>query len=72
VNYSKDFSKTVVARLAKKGVTIVGATAVPALAGDPAGFQRLAYVLDAAGTSIVRTYAQVLVMGSSSWTPSDL
>ena len=49
MNYSKDFSKKVISQLAKKGVTIVGATAVPAFDGDTC-FSATAYILNAKGT----------------------
>jgi len=71
MNYSKDFSKKTIASLAKKGVVIIGATAVPMFEGDTT-FAGTAYVLNAAGCQIIRTYNQVVVMGSSSWIPETV
>ena len=71
MSYSKHFSKSTVNALAKKGVTIIGATAIPAFLGDEY-FSGTGYKLDAAGTHIIRDYFQVVTMAKSSWTPENL
>lgn len=71
MNASSDFSKKVVSQLSKKGVTVIGKTAIPAFEGD-VYFSGTAYVLDAAGTQIVRIHRHVCQMAASSWTPECL
>jgi len=65
---TKDFSAKTLSLLSKKGISVVGATAVPAFDGD-VYFSGTAYTLSFAGTSFMRTHSQILVMASSSWMP---
>lgn len=58
---SKDFSRTVNAQLKKLGAVIIGATFIPGVDGTFANGER-AYQLDHNGTSILRTYREVLAM----------
>lgn len=64
----KHFSKKVLALLAKKGVSVIGAQAVPAFEGDRY-FTGTAYQLVFNGASFMRTYSQVETMAVSSWQP---
>jgi len=70
-NAQKDFNKSTLSALAKKGVQVVSAQAVPAFEGD-VYFSGVAYTLVANGTtSFVRTHSQILVMAKSSWMPNQ-
>lgn len=66
----KDFSKKVLASLAKKGISIVGSQAVPAFEGD-VYFQDVAYMLVWNETQFLRTYSQVNSLALSSWCPKE-
>lgn len=69
MNYSKDFSKKVNAALSSKGISVVGATAVPAFEGDKY-FTGIAYTLVWNGISFLRSYQDVQVLALSSWDPA--
>lgn len=71
MDFSRDFSKKVIAQLSKKGVSIIGKQAIAAFDGD-VYFSGTAYILDAAGTQILRRASQVETMAVSSWTPECL
>jgi len=65
----KDFSKRTLAQLAKKGISILSACAVPAFEGDQY-FSGTAYTLVYEGRSFIRTHYQTIVIASSSWDPA--
>ena len=72
MNYSKDFSKAIVKKLAAKGIAIVGATFVPDEKGSYIGAgAETAYILNDNGTSCLRTYFQVKSMAMSSYGVGD-
>lgn len=71
MNFTKDFSRKTLKQLASKNINIMGVQAIPAFEGDQY-FSGTGYVLNAGGSQIIRTYDQVVVMGSSSWTPECL
>lgn len=62
------FSSKTLKSLSRKGVEVIGTMAVPAFEGD-VYFSGTAYQLKVNGGLIIRTHSQVVVMGSSSWTP---
>lgn len=62
--YSRDFSRDIIKALAAKGATITGATWLPGTDGSYANGER-GYTLDARGTHVVRTYAEVRTMAAS-------
>ena len=66
---SKDFSKSTLSALQKKGVRIIGVQAVPAFYGDKY-FTGVAYMLEYNGHGFMRSHSQILVMAKSSWMPS--
>jgi hypothetical protein len=65
-----DFSKKVLALLAKKGIEVVSSTAVPAFEGDKY-FTGTAYVLVWNETQFLRDYRQVETLAKSSWCPKE-
>lgn len=65
----RDFSKKTLAQLTKKGISVIGAQAVPAFDGDKY-FSGSAYKLEWNGTGFLRTFDQVLVLAASSWDPA--
>lgn len=64
----KDFSKKTISNLFKKGISVVGVQAIPDFAGDKY-FSGTAYKLVWNGNGFIRTYSQVIVLASSSWSP---
>jgi hypothetical protein len=65
--FTSHFSAKTIKALSRKGVQIVGLQAAPAFEGD-VYFSGTVYLLNAAGTGLVRTHQQVLAMAASSWT----
>lgn len=59
MNFKRDFSKAVLTALKKRGIEIVGARWVPGADGSYANGET-AYQLNNNGTSILRTYLQVV------------
>jgi hypothetical protein len=67
--FGRDFNKSTLSALLKKGVRIAGKQAMPAYEGD-VYFTGCAYQLvTKTGKSLLRTHSQVLVMAKSSWMP---
>jgi hypothetical protein len=57
----RDFSKTTLAALARKGIRVLSAQAAPAFDGD-AFFSGSVYKLDQNGRHIIRSHSEVLGM----------
>jgi hypothetical protein len=62
---SRDFNRSTLASLARKGVRITGLQGLPGPDGSFANGER-GYLLDDNGTGKVRTFMQVLAMAVSS------
>lgn len=60
---SKDFNRTLVASLNKRGVFFIGSALVPGADGSFANGER-AYCLDDNGTHRVRSYAEVKALAA--------
>lgn len=67
-----DFSAAILLSLRKQGITLIGIQAIPGPEPMPWANASRGYVLDDNGTCIVRSYAQVVLLGSSKSVPSSI
>jgi len=56
----RDFSKTTLSALSRKGITIIGITVIPDNSGLPFASGERGYKLNDNGCLIIRAFAQVL------------
>lgn len=67
----RDFSKSTIKALSKKGVSIVGCQSVPAYEGDRYFTGKSYQLVTSDGYGMIRTHSQVLTMAKSSWQASQ-